>query len=111
MSEDVQSTKMAIWIQAGAALLRLAQPFFNEWSRQTAPSTLTPKIGDFTIEPQGRSAHLTWIALRGTCERLHSRQSMELQPKELVVLRMALSACPPGPDVDFLNSLTFKERG
>jgi hypothetical protein len=110
VNEDVQSQKMAVWIQAGAAMLRLAQPFFREWSLQVEPRPLTPEIDVISAEPRCRVPMLIWIALRGTCETLHTRRSIELKPKELVVLRMALNWCPPGPDVDFLNSLTFKER-
>jgi len=79
-------------------MTRLGSPFFERWAREM-------KTQDDT------QAYLAWVALRGTCEIIHARRALELKSKELLVLKAALQLCPPCADVDFLNSLTFQERG
>jgi len=85
-------------IVASAALLRLAAIFFTNICLDR--------------EREKESLYLgVWTALRQIAETLLARGALELHYNEAYMLRMALKQCPPGRDVDFLNSLTFNERG
>jgi hypothetical protein len=86
------------YAQAAAALLRLAQPFFDSYS-----SCL-----------KGFEDYENWLDLRRFAETLISRRAMQLNRVEMEELHRLLPSCLCGPDVEFLLAHSFNdlsERG
>jgi hypothetical protein len=78
---------------AACALLRLAAPFFNRG----------------VVLGQGEHFAI-WQVFRETASKLLERRCMSLRPEERDSLLCCLTACQPGPDVQFLASQPFDER-
>jgi hypothetical protein len=96
---EIEAPTIPLYVQAASAALRLAQPFFYAI--------------EFTDEsPRNFARDISlWKSLRMASRLLLERGIVQLSLAEACELREALRHCPPGPDVDFLRSLEFRERG
>lgn len=83
-------------IVAANVLMKLATPFFQggTW-------------GDDNDRP---IRYGVWLALRETAEKILRRNALELNYNESSLLKHALVLCPAGPEIDYINSLSFTVR-
>lgn len=83
------------------ALTRVALRLFKEWANW--PHDLDP-------EPRPRLFEC-WQVIRETAMKLTARRALELAKFEVDALFEALRECAPDPDIDFIFTTKFTERG